>query len=201
MLQENNFYKLTQPDIEKGSEVLRNAFINYPTFRYLFPDLNERKKKLGQIMRFFLKCGLLHGTVIAPSKNIEGIAVWYKSGDLNFSSGSFLKAGIFGLFLSLNIRSFNRFKKLGDAKKRNRDRIPGKEYYFLDLIGIDPSFTGRGYAKMMIDSMLLQADNENMSCFLETSNIKNIDYYGRYGFDLLSKYEYDGLESFCLLRK
>jgi ribosomal protein S18 acetylase RimI-like enzyme len=201
MIQVNDFYKLTHDDIEKGSEVLRNAFIDYPTFRYLFPDLNEREKKLRQIMRFFLKCGLIHGNVIAPSKDIEGISIWYKSKDLNFSLGSLLKAGLISLLLNLGTKSFNRFKRLGDTKKSNRDKIIEEEYYFLDVIGIDPSFARRGYAKLLIDSILLQVDKENMSCFLETSNIKNIDYYSRHGFDLLSKYEYDGLESFCLLRK
>jgi ribosomal protein S18 acetylase RimI-like enzyme len=201
MKQVNNLYKLTQDDVEKGSEVMANAFIDYPAFRYLFPDLNDREKQLRHVMSFFLKCGLIHGNVIAPSKDIEGISIWYKSKDLNFSLSSLLKAGLISLLFKLNTRSFSRFKKLGDSKKINRDKILGEEYYFLDIIGIDPSLTRRGYAKLLIDSMLEQVDEENMSCFLETSNIKNIDYYSRYGFDLLSKYEYDGLESFCLFRK
>lgn len=177
------------------------AFIDYPTFKYLFPDLNEREKKLSHIMSFFIKCGLIHGNVVAPSKDIEGISIWYKSKDLNFSLCSLLKAGLISLLFNLNARSFSRFKKLGDAKKINRDKILGGEYYFLDLIGIDPSFTRRGFAKLLINSMLEKVDKENMNCFLETSNINNIDYYSKYGFDLLGKYKYDGLESFCLMRK
>lgn len=197
----NDLYILTSDDVKKGSEVLGNAFIDYPTFRYLFPDLNEREKKLRQVMSFFIKCGLIHGKVMAPSKDIEGISIWYKSKDLNFSLRSLLKAGLISLLFNLNARSLSRFKKLGNAKKLNRDKIVGEECYFLDVIGIDPPFARRGYAKLLINSMLEQVDKENMSCFLETSNIKNIDYYSRFGFDLLGKYEYDGLESFCLLRK
>lgn len=200
MIQVNDLYKLTYNDIEKGSEVLRNAFIDYPTFRYLFPDLNEREKKLRQIMRFFLKCGLIHGNVIAPSKDIEGISIWYKSKDLNFSLSSLIKAGLISLFFNLGIKSFNRFKELGDTKKSNRDKMIEGDYYFLDVIGIDPSFARCGNAKLLINYILLQVDKENMNCFLETSNIKNVDYYSKFGFELFSKYEHDGLESFCLLR-
>jgi ribosomal protein S18 acetylase RimI-like enzyme len=201
MIQVNGLYKLTYNDIEKGSEVLRNAFIDYPTFRYLFPDLNEREKKLKQIMRFFLKNGLIHGTVIAPSKDIEGISIWYKSKNLNFSLKSLIKAGLISLLLNVGTKSFIRFKKLGDTKKSNRNKMIDGDYYFLDVIGIDPSFARRGYAKLLINSILLQADMENMSCFLETSNIKNVDYYCKYGFELFCTYECNGLESFCLLRK
>jgi hypothetical protein len=201
MIHVNGLYKLSYNDIEKGSEVLRNAFIDYPTFRYLFPDLKVRERKLKQIMRFFLKCGLIHGNVIAPSKDIEGVSIWYRSKDLNFSLSSLIKAGLISLLLNIGTKSFIRFKELGDTKKSNRNKMIDGDYYFLDVIGIDPSFAGRGYAKLLINSILLQVDEENMNCFLETSNNKNIDYYSKYGFELFSRYDYDGLESFCLLRK
>ena len=76
-----------------------------------------------------------------------------------------------------------------------------EDYYFLDVIGIDPDYKKKGYAQLLTESFLEQIDKEKMSCFLETSNIKNTDYYSRYGFDLLSKYSYNGLESYCMLRK
>jgi ribosomal protein S18 acetylase RimI-like enzyme len=196
-----SLYRLTEDDIDKASVVLRDAFIDYPTFIYLFPEINERKKKLRYIMIFFLKCGLLNGEVMAPSKNIEGVSIWYKSSDLNIGLKSLLKAGLISTIYNLNIRSFVRFKKIGKAKRINRDKLLDKEYYFLDMIGIDPSFEKQGYARLLIDTMIEKIDTEKMSCFLETSNIRNIDYYSKYGFNLLNKYWYNGLESFCLIRK
>ena len=201
MPQIDSLYRLTKDDVGRGSTVLRDAFIDYPTFRYLFPEINDRKKKLRHVMSFFLKCGLLHGEVIAPSKDIEGVSIWYKSMDLNIGLNSLLKAGLISTIYSLNIKSFIRFKKLGDAKRINRDLLLDKEYYFLDVIGTDPSFEKKGYARLLIDTMLEKIDKERMSCFLETSNIKNINYYNKYGFILLSTYNHDGLESYCMIRE
>jgi ribosomal protein S18 acetylase RimI-like enzyme len=195
-----NLYRLTEDDIDKASKVLRDAFIDYPTFRYLFPEINERKEKLRYVMRFFLKLGLLHGEVIAPSKNIEGVSIWYKSNNLNFGLSSLIKAGLISTIYNLNIKLFIKFKILGDAKKVNRDKLLDNEYYFLDLIGIAPSYEKQGYARLLLDSMIRKIDKESMSCFLETSNIRNIDYYTRFGFSLLSNYKYHGLESFCMIR-
>jgi GNAT superfamily N-acetyltransferase len=195
-----NLYRLTEDDIDKASIVLRNAFIDYPTFRYLFPDINERKKKLRHVMTFFLKCGLLQGEVISPSKNIEGVLILYKSNNLNFRLLSLLKAGLIRTIYHLNIKSFIRFKKIGDAKNENRKKLLNKEFYLLDMIGVDPSFEKQGNARLLIESMIERIDKERMSCFLETSNIKNIDYYTRFGFTLLNEYQYNELESFCMIR-
>jgi ribosomal protein S18 acetylase RimI-like enzyme len=195
-----NLYRLTEEDIDKASIVLRDAFIDYPTFRYLFPDINKRKKKLRHVMTFFLKCGLLQGEVVSPSKNIEGVLILYKSNNLNFRLLSLLKAGLIRTIYHLNIKSFVRFKKLGDAKNENRKKLLNDEFYLLDIIGVDPSFEKQGNARLLIESMLKKIDKERMSCFLETSNIKNIDYYTRFGFTLLSEYQYNELESFCMIR-
>jgi ribosomal protein S18 acetylase RimI-like enzyme len=180
--------------------VLRDAFMDYPTFRYLFPEMNERKEKLRYVMSFFLKIGLLHGEVTAPSKNIEGVSICYRSNNLKFGLISLIKAGLMSTIYHLSIRSFIKFKKLGDAKKAHRDKLLDNEYYVLDLIGIAPSYEKQGYARLLLDSMLKKIDKESMSCFLETSNINNIDYYNRFGFTLLSNYKYHGLESFCMIR-
>jgi hypothetical protein len=195
-----NLYRLTEDDIDKASIVLRDAFIDYPTFRYLFPEIHERKEKLRYIMLFFLKCGLLHGEVISPSKNIEGVLILYKSNHLNFGLLSLLKAGLIRTILNLKIKTFIRFKKLGDAKNENRKKLLNKEFYLLDMIGVDPSFEKQGNARLLIDSMIKKLDMERMSCFLETSNIKNTAYYSRFGFTLLSKYQHNGLESYCMIR-
>jgi len=201
MTQINSLYRLTTDDVERAATVLTDAFIDYPAFRYLFPDINDRNEKLRHVMRFFLKCGLLHGEVIAPTKNIECVSIWYKSIDLNIGLNSLLKAGLISTIFNLNIKSFIRFKKLGDAKRINRDLLLDKKYYFLDVIGTNPSFEKQGYARLLIEKILEKIDKERLSCFLETSDRKNINYYHKYGFTLLSTYSHDGLESYCMIRE
>ena len=197
----NNLYRLKKVDVYKASLVLRDAFMDYPAFKYLFPEINERKKKLRFVMMFFIKCGLLQGEVIAPSKNLECISIWYHSGNLNMGFTGLLKAGLLSTIYNLNIKSFVQFKNLGDAKKDNRKALLENEYYLLDIIGVDPSFERQGYARHVIDTMIEKMEKENVSCFLETSNFTNIDYYKKFGFALINNYTYNGLESYCMIRK
>jgi ribosomal protein S18 acetylase RimI-like enzyme len=180
---------------------LASAFMNYPTFEYLFPAINERKRKLVYIMGFFLRCGLRRGEVYAPSQNLEGIAIWYKSSQLKMNLQDLAKAGLTGLIFRLNPAAFIKFKKLGDAKQANRQRLINTDYYLLDCIGIAPEVAKKGYGRLLIESKLEQIEAQKMSCFLETSKLENTEYYQRYGFARLADYHYQGLRSFCMLRK
>ena len=197
----NQLYRLSPADINKGAEVLKDAFMNYPAFKNLFPEEQKRELKLKYLMTFFIKCGLLKGEVYAPSKDIEGIAIWYNSRQLNLSFRDYLGGGLLNLLFGLKLASFIKLIKLGNAKKSNRNRLMNSEYYFLDVIGINPAFARIGLGKLLIEAKMEQIKEQNMCCFLETGKTENIEYYKRYGFYLLSEYDYNGLRSYCLLKK
>jgi hypothetical protein len=197
----SDLYKLTINDTEAASKVLGKAFYNYPTFEYLFPDLNTRKRDISKVMKFLLKCGIFHGEVMASSNNLEGISIWYKSDDLNFPITSILKAGLFNLFISINKSSLYKFIKLGNEKKINRNKTIKGKYYFLDMIGVDPAHRNKGYAKLLIESKLEDIDKENIQCYLETSDINNINYYKKYDFHLIHEFSFNDYKSFCMIRE
>jgi ribosomal protein S18 acetylase RimI-like enzyme len=196
----NDVYNLNMKDAEQASKILGKAFFNYPTFEYLFPNANIRKRNIVRVISFLLKCGIIHGEVLAPSNRLQGISVWYKSDNLNFPFRSVVKAGFFNLFFSMNPFTMSKFISLGNKKKRNRNSVLQGNYYFLDMIGIDPAQQSKGYAKLLIETKLKSIDQEHIACYLETSNIRNVDYYKKYGFHCIHEYSINGCKSFCMIR-
>ncbi len=193
-------HRLSAREVGQGAAVLARAFREYPTFARLFPDERRRRRDLEHIMRLFLRCGLRHGEALAPSRGLEGIAVWYRSEALGYGLGSLLRAGLLGTFLGLGPRSFRRLAQLGAAKRANRARLLSRPYWFLDLVGVDPAQAGRGHARSLVEPKLAQADEEGRDCYLETSDPRNAAIYRRFGFAVVSTYEFDGVESICMLR-
>ena len=45
-------------DIKKASKCLKESFYIYPIFTYLFPDINNREKKLKAVFTFLIKLGI-----------------------------------------------------------------------------------------------------------------------------------------------
>lgn len=194
-------YILTKNDLKKASLVLGNAFYDYPIFAYVLPDARERERTISTLMRFLLNCGLLHGEVVAPSKDLEGVSIWYKSDELDFPFRSLIRAGFFRLLFSVQTASLKRFSFLGTVKEQSRKSLMKEPYIFLDMIGVDPARQSNGHGGLMIEHGLQRCDRERLPCYLETCDERNIGYYRQYGFEETHEYTFDTLTSFCMVRK
>jgi GNAT superfamily N-acetyltransferase len=193
-------YRLCPGDVRPGAAVLARAFRDYPTFRRLLPDAETREDRLQPVMRFFLGCGLLRGRAVAPSRALEGVAVWFRAEELGFGVGTLLRAGLAGALLGLGPGAARRFIRLGNAKRAHRRRLLEGREWFLDVVGVDPALARRGFARRLIAPQLARADAEGRACFLETSDPTNVGIYVRFGFQVVDTYRHDEVESFCLRR-
>lgn len=194
-------YKIERKDINKAAQVLGESFINYPIFKYIFPDDQYRKNKINHLFKFLIKYGLLNGEVFAPSENIEGVSIWIKSSNAESSLWNVLKSGLISLFLNIDKQSFDRFRYIGKNKQNMRANLITKNYYLLDTISVNPQLQKQGFARLLIESKLKKIDQLNIPCYLETSERTNLIFYQKFGFDVIREYELAPLKVFCLLRE
>jgi GNAT superfamily N-acetyltransferase len=194
-------YKLQQSDLSKASTVLSQSFNNYPIFEYVIPNPVYRRDHLKYLCRFILGLGVSRGEVIAPSNKIEGVSIWLPSSGSSVSSMDAIRAGLLGLVFYIDIKTLGRFLELGNIKGKMRAEIVQGPYYLCDMIGVDPKFQRFGYGRKMIEAKLCDFDEAKMPCYLETSELKNIAYYERFGFTLIHKYPISDVNVFCLLRE
>ena len=195
-----SLHRLAPGDAARGAAVLARAFHEYPTFRRLLPQAGTRHGKLARVMRFFIGCGLLRGEVVAPSTELEGVAVWFRASELDLGLGPLVRAGLVGALLGLGPAAARRFVRLGEAKRTHRSRLLDGSEWFLDVLGVDPACGRRGFARRLIEPGLVRADEEGRACFLETSAPENVGLYQRFGFRVVASYRHDQVESFCLRR-
>lgn len=194
-------YSLQDSDLSKASATLAKAFHAYPVFEYIIPDASRRNRKLKYIFRFLLGLGKLHGEVIAPSDQLEGISVWIPSSGSHSSSLDALRAGLLALFLRIDIKSIGRLMAIGTIKRKRRNAIMREPFYLCDLIGVDPLRQRQGIGRIMVETKLIELDKEKIPCYLETSRLENVNYYKQFGFSLLHQYKIFSIDVFCLLRK
>jgi len=62
---------------------------------------------------------------------------------------------------------------------------PSEPYWYLPLIGVDPSQQGKGYGSALMEHALIACDRDKKLAYLESTNQKNIPLYERHGFELL----------------
>jgi len=60
-------------------------------------------------------------------------------------------------------------------------------YWYLDVIGVDPHYQGKGFASMLLEPMLRRIDKENLPIWLETILKRNVSFYEHFGFYILEE--------------
>ncbi len=194
-------YKLHPSDLVKASLALGEAFYNYPIFEYIIPDPTYRKNNLKYLCHFLLRLGNARGEVIAPTKTIEGVSIWFSSDKTESSGIEAIKAGILNLFFQVELDVFRRFMKIGSIKTNKRSTIINGPYCFCDMIGISPIFQKLGFGGQMFNAKLVECDESNIPCYLETGNHSNISFYKKIGFTVLHQDKIHNINVYCLLRE
>lgn len=187
-------------DIKKASKCLTESFYNYPIFTYLLPVIKNREKKLKIIITFSIKLGVRNGEVITSSNCEECASIWYFPYNKNISFLDVINAGIIKVILIIGLKDFITLMKFNNYKSNERNiLLKDNNYYFLDMIGVNPNYQKKGLASSILKSKINDIKNEGYKCYLETSNKSNITFYQKLGFKLVKEYSYNGLPVYCLL--
>ncbi len=59
---------------------------------------------------------------------------------------------------------------------------PGEPHYYLEYIGVEPSFQGTGVGSAILRHLCEKADKQQVGCYLENANPINTPFYQRFGF-------------------
>ena len=84
---------------------------------------------------------------------------------------------------------------LGQSIDAVHSRLAPFKHWFLQAIGVDSQFQGRGYASRLLRPMLSRIDEEGLPCYLETLEEQNISLYEHFGFKVI---EESGVPDSCL---
>ena len=186
--------RLTKAQVKPASGMLARAFQDDPLMAYFFPDASERENKSPHIFEFMLRYGVLYGEVYATSPDLEGVAVWLPSGKVGMTLWRMVRSGDFSILFKLGMKSLRRQLTYSDYASLIRRRHTPFRHWFLQSIGIDPAFQGKGYAGTLLKAMFARLDREHLPCYLDTEKEENVSIYQHYGFKVVEEVILPGTE-------
>jgi len=191
----DTLFQLHKNQVESAAKVLAKAFLNDPLHVAYFPDSSKRIKQNYYLMKNSLLYCMRYGEVFTTSPKLEGIALWLlkdpskKQQDDPF--GLFINWINFALAVALG-KTLEKVQSLyGYTLSTQYELVPSRHWYFF-IIGVDLTSQGKGYATRLIEPMLARIDKEQLGCYLDTNNEKNVGLYQRFGFKVLKKYQIPG---------
>jgi len=179
--------QLDKSHIRPAAEMLSRAFRDYPLLQYSFPDELERGKVAPYFFQFILYYGIRYGETYATSPNLEGVALWIPSDNYPVTFWKLIRSVPLSVIFGLGRYGGGRMRHIGEHIDAVHQRLAPFKHWFLQTIGVDPQFQGKGYAGKVLRPMFFRIDEEGLPCYLETLDEQNVQLYEHFGFKVVEK--------------
>ncbi|HEY5336914.1 MAG TPA: GNAT family N-acetyltransferase [Rhizomicrobium sp.] len=160
------------------AQSLARAFYTDPVFSFFLPDDATRLKKLESVMRILFKLGAPHRSCYTTG-NYESVTLWRPPHEWDVPFTAYITNGP----ALLSAFGGNIFRVLGTTGMMEKHH-PHEPHWYLQTIGTDPAFQGKGYGGVIMRDRLAAVDAMHMPCYLESSKDTNIPIYQSFGFEL-----------------
>jgi hypothetical protein len=93
------------------------------------------------------------------------------------------------LKLIFNAVGLNNVGKAFDRESKIKNLQPQIHMMYLWFIGVDPEHQHLGIGSSLLKEVLEKAGKDNLPTYLETSTLKNLPWYEKYGFEIYNRLE------------
>lgn len=170
----------TADRVEHLARVLGRALASEPMLAWPFRGgLDPEPDRTTRLFRILLERYVEAGVVWEDAEG-RGCAAWIPPGRLDiFETTDVLARETIGPFTDDDGARYDAFWGwIGE-------HFPDEPIWFLDIVGVDPSWQGAGVGSALITFGLERADADGTPAFLETGNHQNVPYYERFGFRVI----------------
>lgn len=181
--------RLESPRIPEAAAMLRRAFDADPMFRFLLPGERARRTWLRLLMASALaECANRGEIWAAHLEGLAGAIGIVPPGHVHASTGSRIATLMRLLGTTPAIPPPLRFLVHGPRVLQVLARHhPRERHLYVQVLGADPAMHGRGVGAALIEKALARAAEEGAFAYLETTNERNLGFYGRFGFRVVDE--------------
>jgi ribosomal protein S18 acetylase RimI-like enzyme len=169
-------------DLDELEASLTDAFRDDPMMSWIYPDAGTRADLLAPFMRLALDISFPHGHVYGAANN--GAAALWSPPDVDL----FDDDAVGKMFTLLGEQLGDRAGDVGTGLMKITAEHPHDEpHFYLFVLGTSTAQQSKGLGGALISHVLDQCDRQGMGAYLESSNIRNVPFYERHGFKVLSE--------------
>jgi GNAT superfamily N-acetyltransferase len=179
-------------DLEPLTAALADAFADDPMMAWIYPDPGTRVAHVASFMRAALDIGFPHGHVYAAGANTAA-AIWAPP-DVEL----FDDQAITTLFTLLGQQLGSRTEEVSAGLVRIAEHHPHHvPHFYLFVLGTARVAQGTGIGSRLLHEILDRCDRQGLGAYLESSNVRNVPFYARHGFNVLTEVK---LSDMCVAR-
>ena len=176
-------YLVPKERLGELAEVAMDAYQDYPLHNW-FSGGKYDAEASRLIMEISLKTMTEDAVIYADSEELNGFAIWLPLGFTGSKTLPFLKNGGLKLILHAGPGIIGRLLTYETFAMKLKETYTNHVDWYLYNLSVSRKAQGKGIASKLMRPMLNFCDMENMVCYLETNNEKNVSLYQHYDFNL-----------------
>jgi ribosomal protein S18 acetylase RimI-like enzyme len=171
-------------DIDAFAATLGSAFADDPLMLFLHkPGVMDVEKRNAVLFGAVLSAELSRPkgqVVVHVTADGDCVALWNEVGYWKHSPAASLK------YVRGFVRAFGwqRLPRALSILKCTENKDPTKPHVYLQVLGTAAGSQGKGLGSVVISKMLTRCDEEGLDAYLESSNLQNVRFYERHGFEI-----------------
>ncbi len=163
-------------------DILSKSFDDNQSINYIVKQDHLRKERIKELMSYSFDVCLAKGQIFISDDeqacglilHPEGKIGWLKTIRLDFN-------------LAINSIGITRVGKVLKRERQIKIHQPKCSFYYLWFIGVHPDSQGKGIGSKFIEDIFHEYDIEKKPFYLETSVIRNLAWYEKYGFKVFNQ--------------
>jgi ribosomal protein S18 acetylase RimI-like enzyme len=185
-------------EVEEALDVVARAFLDNPVNVAALGEDSERRQRI--VYRFFAVWVTVKDfshTLVARSADgtIVGVCGMLPPGDCSPTLAEKLR--MMPRLLSLGPRTLGRMMRWKGVWNKHH---PTERHWHLGPVVVDPRVQGMGVGSQLMRAFCEQMDAAEEDAYLETDKEKNVRFYERFGFEVVSEEEVLGTPNWFMLR-
>ncbi|MEY2569329.1 MAG: hypothetical protein QOE35_3858 [Actinomycetota bacterium] len=161
---------------------LVDAFFEDPMLAWMYPAPEDRLQGGAAFLRAMLEIGFPHGHTYVVGAHDEAVAIWSPPDVELFDDtgvaalGPIFEAHPNGDEMATGLLAISAWHP--------HDRGP---HFYLSVLGTRTAQQGSGLGTLLMREVLDRCDRQGLGAYLESSNIRNVPFYERHGFEVLGE--------------
>jgi hypothetical protein len=163
-------------------DILTQSFESNQSVNYIIPQDKKRIKRIRALMDYSFEVCYLFGDVFISDDNNACALIVYPD-----KKKTSLKSILLDVKLIIQCVGFKNIKKTLSREALIQKIQPKEIMTYLWFIGVNLAEQNKGIGSRLLQEIIQQSIQNNRPIYLETSTIKNLPWYGKFGFKVYSE--------------
>jgi ribosomal protein S18 acetylase RimI-like enzyme len=174
--------KAQKKDKDLVVDILTRSFETNLSVNYIIKQDSERKKRIRSLMDYSYEVCTVFGNVFLSDDKKSCALLIYPD-----KKKTTLQSTLLDIKLVFQAVGFGNIGKILKRERLISDIQPKIPMTYLWFIGVDPLAQGSGIGSKMLREIIEYSNSNRRPIYLETSTLKNLPWYERFGFQVYSE--------------